>query len=104
MTVHASKGLEWPVVVVPGMSQVTAQERDAPARARSSRAAPATNSRWTENPRKLPYPLRGDRADLPGLAGLAKEDLAEFDERCRDRDLMEERRLAYVAVTRATTC
>ncbi|SNT54954.1 DNA helicase-2 / ATP-dependent DNA helicase PcrA [Streptosporangium subroseum] len=100
MTIHASKGLEWPVVVVPGMSQALSKAGTLtvgtvfPARA-------ATSPKWTENPRKLPYQLRGDASDLPGLAGLAKEELADFDERCRDRDLMEERRLAYVAVTRA---
>ncbi|MFC4532433.1 UvrD-helicase domain-containing protein [Sphaerisporangium dianthi] len=100
MTVHASKGLEWPVVIVPGLSQLTTQ-RGGLAKGSVFPATPATNSRWTENPRKLPYPLRGDRADLPVLAGLDKDDLADFDERCRERDLMEERRLAYVAVTRA---
>ncbi|MER5647980.1 UvrD-helicase domain-containing protein [Streptosporangium sp. NPDC002524] len=100
MTVHASKGLEWPVVVVPGLSQALSKAGTLtvgtmfPARA-------TTSPKWTENPRKLPYPLRGDASDLPELAGLAKEELADFDERCRDRDLLEERRLAYVAVTRA---
>jgi DNA helicase-2/ATP-dependent DNA helicase PcrA len=100
MTIHASKGLEWPVVVVPGMSQALSKTGALtvgtmfPARA-------AASPKWTENPRKLPYQLRGDASDLPELAGLAKEELADFDERCRDRDLMEERRLAYVAVTRA---
>ncbi|WP_329085715.1 UvrD-helicase domain-containing protein [Streptosporangium sp. NBC_01469] len=100
MTVHASKGLEWPVVVVPGLSQALSKAGTLtvgtmfPARA-------TTSPKWTENPRKLPYPLRGDASDLPGLTGLSKEELADFDERCRDRDLLEERRLAYVAVTRA---
>ncbi|GAA3442088.1 ATP-dependent helicase [Planomonospora venezuelensis] len=100
MTVHASKGLEWPVVIVPGMSQALSKTGGLtvgtvfPAR-------PVVSPRWTENPRKLPYPLRGDASDLPRLAGLAREELAGFDELCRDRDLLEERRLAYVAVTRA---
>ncbi|MBP2707612.1 ATP-dependent helicase [Microbispora sp. RL4-1S] len=100
MTVHASKGLEWPVVVVPGLSELTTQKGGL-ARGSMFPATPVTNSRWTENPRKLPYPLRGDRDDLPRLAGLDKEAVAEFEELCRERDLMEERRLAYVAVTRA---
>ncbi|GII85817.1 ATP-dependent DNA helicase [Sphaerisporangium siamense] len=100
MTVHASKGLEWPVVVVPGLSQVTTQAGGL-AKGSVFPATPATNSRWTENARKLPYPLRGDRFDLPVLEGLEKEDLAAFDQSCRERDLLEERRLAYVAVTRA---
>ncbi|NRQ37182.1 ATP-dependent helicase [Nonomuraea sp. NN258] len=100
MTVHASKGLEWPVVVVPGLSQLVSSKGTI-ATGSIFPATPVTNSRWTDNPRKLPYPLRGDAADLPRLSGLTKEDLLVFDELCRDRDLMEERRLAYVAVTRA---
>ncbi|WP_219471940.1 ATP-dependent helicase [Nonomuraea rhizosphaerae] len=100
MTVHASKGLEWPVVVVPGLSQLISSKGTV-ATGSMFPATPVMNSRWTENPRKLPYPLRGDAADLPRLGGLSKEELAVFDESCRDRDLMEERRLAYVAVTRA---
>ncbi|MCG5216625.1 UvrD-helicase domain-containing protein [Streptosporangium soli] len=100
MTIHASKGLEWPVVVVPGMSQLRSKT-GALASGTIFPARPVTTPRWTENPRKLPYPLRGDAADLPRLAGLTKEELGDFDEHCRERDLMEERRLAYVAVTRA---
>ncbi|HEX4813286.1 MAG TPA: ATP-dependent DNA helicase [Nonomuraea sp.] len=100
MTVHASKGLEWPVVVVPGLSKLVSGKGTI-ATGSVFPATPVTNSRWTDNPRKLPYPLRGDAADLPRLAGLSKEELAVFDELCRERDLLEERRLAYVAVTRA---
>jgi DNA helicase-2/ATP-dependent DNA helicase PcrA len=58
-------------------------------------------TRWTENPRLLPFGLRGDTADLPGLAGLDAGSLADFAEACGDRSLAEERRLAYVAATRA---
>ncbi|NJP96897.1 ATP-dependent helicase [Nonomuraea sp. FMUSA5-5] len=100
MTVHASKGLEWPVVVVPGLSQLVSSKGTI-ATGSIFPATPVMNSRWTDNPRKLPYALRGDAADLPRLGGLSKEELAAFDEHCRERDLMEERRLAYVAVTRA---
>ncbi|GHE35482.1 putative ATP-dependent DNA helicase [Streptosporangium violaceochromogenes] len=100
MTVHASKGLEWPVVVVPGMSQALSRS-GALTVGTMFPARPVASSKWTENARKLPYPLRGDASDLPALTGLSKDELAEFDERCRERDLMEERRLAYVAVTRA---
>ncbi|GAA3682485.1 ATP-dependent DNA helicase [Nonomuraea antimicrobica] len=100
MTVHASKGLEWPIVVVPGLSQLVSSKGTI-ATGSMFPATPVMNSRWTENPRKLPYGLRGDAADLPRLGGLSKEELAAFDEHCRERDLLEERRLAYVAVTRA---
>jgi DNA helicase-2/ATP-dependent DNA helicase PcrA len=51
-------------------------------------------TRWTENPRLLPFGLRGDTADLPGLAGLGAGSLADFAEACGDRSLAEERRLA----------
>jgi DNA helicase-2/ATP-dependent DNA helicase PcrA len=92
-TVHAAKGLQWPAVFVPGMS-AGAQSRVFPARPRST-------TRWTENPRLLPFSLRGDAVDLPPLAGLSASELAAFTEACTDRELAEERRLAYVAATRA---
>jgi len=92
-TVHASKGLQWPAVIVPGLAG-GAQSRIFPAK-------PKVATRWTENPRLLPFSLRGDAADLPALAGLAASDLAIFTQACGDRELAEERRLAYVAATRA---
>ncbi|TYK49105.1 ATP-dependent helicase [Actinomadura decatromicini] len=102
LTVHASKGLEWPVVVVPGLSSVP-QKNGAPAKGSIFPSPPQNATRWTANPRVLPFMLRGDRADLPSLTGLEKDDLAAFDEACSERDLREERRLAYVAVTRASS-
>jgi len=92
-TVHAAKGLQWPAVFVPGLSG-GAQGHVFPAR-------PKLTTRWTENPRLLPFGLRGDAADLPVLAGLDAESLASFTAACTDRELAEERRLAYVAATRA---
>jgi DNA helicase-2/ATP-dependent DNA helicase PcrA len=92
-TVHSAKGLQWAAVVVPGLA-------DGP-QAHMFPAKPRATTRWTENPRLLPFGLRGDTADLPGLAGLDPASLAEFAEACRQRDLAEERRLAYVGTTRA---
>ncbi|WP_037559779.1 ATP-dependent helicase [Spirillospora albida] len=102
LTVHASKGLEWPVVIVPGLV-FTPQKNGGPAKGSIFPSPPQSATRWTANPRVLPFMLRGDRADLPALTGLDKDDLAEFDRACAERDLREERRLAYVAVTRASS-
>ncbi|MEP7026183.1 MAG: PD-(D/E)XK nuclease family protein, partial [Actinomycetota bacterium] len=91
--VHAAKGLQWAAVILPGLS-------DGP-KAHLFPAQPRVTTRWTENPRLLPFGLRGDTADLPGLTGLDTGSLAEFADACTDRALAEERRLAYVGVTRA---
>jgi DNA helicase II / ATP-dependent DNA helicase PcrA len=92
-TVHAAKGLQWAAVFVPGLSE-GAHGHIFPAR-------PKMTTRWTENPRLLPFGLRGDAADLPLLGGLDPEALSSFADACADRELAEERRLAYVATTRA---
>ena len=92
-TVHAAKGLQWAAVVVPGLSSGP--------RAQVFPARPRATTRWTENPRLLPFGLRGDSGDLPELADLTAESLDAFTGRCQARELAEERRLAYVAVTRA---
>jgi len=93
MTVHAAKGLQWPVVFVPGLC--------AGEKAQLFPAKPRVSTRWTDNPRKLPFVLRGDAGDLPGLAGLDAAAVDEFTSAAKLRDLREERRLAYVAATRA---
>jgi DNA helicase-2/ATP-dependent DNA helicase PcrA len=100
LTVHASKGLEWQVVVVPGLAYAPLKN-GSPGKGSIFPSPPQRSSKWTANPRMLPFPLRGDAGDLPRLGGLDKDGLAAFDEACAERDLREERRLAYVAVTRA---
>jgi DNA helicase II / ATP-dependent DNA helicase PcrA len=93
LTVHAAKGLQWPAVFVPGLA--------AGDRAQLFPAKPRVSTRWTDNARLIPFGLRGDAGDLPRLAGLDTDSLAAFTAACGARDLAEERRLAYVAATRA---
>jgi DNA helicase II / ATP-dependent DNA helicase PcrA len=93
LTVHAAKGLQWPAVFVPGLSQGE--------RSQVFPARPRVSTRWTDNARLIPFSLRGDATDLPSLRGLAADDLEAFTEANAARDLAEERRLMYVAATRA---
>lgn len=95
LTVHGAKGLEWDAVAVPRLV-----DKELP-------KAPRRVSAWLGFG-VLPYPLRGDRDALPRLEWepadddddlpAAIEGLREADRAHQER---EERRLAYVAVTRA---
>jgi DNA helicase-2/ATP-dependent DNA helicase PcrA len=93
LTVHAAKGLQWPAVFVPGLA--------AGERSQVFPARPRVSTRWTDNARLIPFGLRGDAGDLPELRGLDGDALAAFADACAARDLAEERRLMYVAATRA---
>lgn len=93
LTVHASKGLEWDHVYVPGLNK-----NDFPSK---------KSSAWTLEAAKLPWPLRGDAAQLPQWDARVSDvrelesSYEEFAEDVEQYDLAEERRLAYVAFTRA---
>lgn len=92
MTVHAAKGLEWDAVFVAGLS----------AGSRSSIfPAKATASGWPTVAEALPNPLRGDCDDLPSWTDISSKGVKSFLAECATRDEIEERRLAYVAFTRA---
>jgi DNA helicase-2/ATP-dependent DNA helicase PcrA len=94
MTVHAAKGLEFPVVAVPAMVQGT---------------FPSDRGRgqWPTTMTAIPPVLRQEPAS-DAVTGFPRDpafprasELTEFAAAARDAERLEEVRLAYVAVTRA---
>jgi ATP-dependent DNA helicase UvrD/PcrA len=95
LTVHSAKGLEWQVVAVPHLVREVF-----PSKRRSSS--------WLRTVAALPAALRGDTQDLPSLRvspGMDRKEileaLREHEESFAEREAEEERRLCYVALTRA---
>ncbi|GAA3872244.1 ATP-dependent DNA helicase [Leifsonia kafniensis] len=95
LTIHGSKGLEWDYVAIPNLA-----EKSLPAAARDG----AGWLRFGE----LPYPMRGDRDELPELRWSEHDTQLSFDAEFKEykaalteRHEAEERRLIYVATTRA---
>ena len=95
MSVHAAKGLEWDLVAVTGLVEG------------SFPVGPKDTMGWLA-PGKLPYELRRDGDQLPSLKlGVESQKeldaaIKEFKSANREHQLLEERRLAYVAFTRAS--
>ncbi|MCU1432948.1 MAG: UvrD/REP helicase [Actinotalea sp.] len=95
LTVHAAKGLEWDVIAVPGMVE------------RTFPIAPKSSG-WIKDTGSLPTVLRGDRANLPDVSLTGAVDATALAARLNtfrvahaEHHESEERRLAYVALTRA---
>jgi len=102
ITVHAAKGLEWDAVAVAGLV-----DGGLPATRTQGSDGPS-DSAWLTGLGELPYPLRGDRDDLPEFRYAGAADPKDLEERRKqllrdagDHQVAEERRLAYVAFTRA---
>ena len=108
LTVHAAKGLEWDVVAVAGMDEqvfpsYTSAVKD------DLRVA---ETGWMGSASTFPFPLRADAGDLPPFTvgdldpaatdkPLLTETMSAYKEALGRQSLREERRLAYVAFTRA---
>lgn len=107
MTVHAAKGLEWDIVAIAGLSNLKfpsikyysgVGDGETPA-----------DKGWLDSVYQVPYELRGDGRYLPRLSlDSARLDdtgkainFIDFMIRVGSMKLAEERRLAYVAFTRA---
>ncbi len=97
LTVHGSKGLEWDAVAVVRLVQDELPK------------APRSVAGWLGFG-VLPYAFRGDRDALPVLdwrpgadpdRSALRKAIASYRDGVRDHQKAEERRLAYVAVTRA---
>ncbi len=102
MTVHAAKGLEWDVVAVAGLTEGTF-----PKRTNNGGKLATKEAGWVSSSQMLPGHLRGDAAYLPVFRDTANTsaefaaDVAAFEAELYEHAMLERRRLAYVAFTRA---
>lgn len=107
LTVHASKGLEWDIVVVPGLVEANFPSY----RSRPKEDYTVLANSWLTQVSEFPHTLRRDYESLPpcrfiGLSPQAGKDAIlaageEYRSELGKWEVAEERRLAYVAYTRA---
>ena len=107
LTVHASKGLEWDIVVVPGLVEANFPSY----RSRPKEDYTVLANSWITQVGEFPHTLRRDYDSLPpcpfiGLSPQAGKDAIlaageEYRSELGKWEVAEERRLAYVAYTRA---
>jgi DNA helicase II / ATP-dependent DNA helicase PcrA len=93
MTIHSAKGLEFECVFIPSVAASTNSKGDFVYSIFPNEKAANPLTSYTE----LPYEVREDADHLPQWSGKLKEFSAEVKERVRE----DERRLLYVALTRA---
>jgi DNA helicase II / ATP-dependent DNA helicase PcrA len=93
MTVHAAKGLEFECVFVPAVASSTNAKGDYV----YSVFPDTRGSNPMTSYSQLPYEVREDACHLPGFDGNS----SRFAQEVRDRVAEDERRLFYVATTRA---
>lgn len=88
LTVHRAKGLEWPLVYVPALvDTVFPTDR--------------VSENWVTTAHAVPAPLRGDADSIDQLGEATDAGMKAYQAALKEAALLSERRLAYVAMTRA---
>ncbi len=87
MTIHSAKGLEFPYVFITSLTE---------------KIFPSNKgSNWITNPSLIPFEIRQDKDVLVQNFKTTSKEFKIYEEKCRQLQELEERRLMYVALTRA---